>query len=118
MTHNHTGKTCPFCQFPIKHESDIYVCPECIIPHHLECWQENGKCTTFGCRGVQSQNPRSTYRATRQPEAERISLSVSKRTGVIAAIIIVLLILVFGLINILETEQNKEKAARQNTDQQ
>jgi len=49
----HIGKTCPYCQYVIKPGVDIVVCSECGIPHHKECWQENGnKCTTFGCRGT------------------------------------------------------------------
>ncbi len=47
-----TGKTCPFCQFPIKQDSETVLCSSCKIPHHRECWQENGGCTTFGCRGL------------------------------------------------------------------
>ncbi len=47
-----TGKTCPFCQFPIKQGSNSVVCAECCSPHHRECWQENTGCTTYGCRGI------------------------------------------------------------------
>lgn len=46
-----TGKTCPFCQTPIKPDAGHVVCPECHIPHHSECWSSNGGCTTFGCVG-------------------------------------------------------------------
>jgi len=28
------------------------VCAVCCIPHHRECWQENGGCTTFGDQGL------------------------------------------------------------------
>jgi len=43
------GKTCPYCHFPIKHEEAVTVCPSCRMPHHTECWQENGGCTVLGC---------------------------------------------------------------------
>ena len=33
------------------------VCPECGIPHHAECWEENGGCTTFGCRAAPHRGP-------------------------------------------------------------
>ncbi len=46
------GKTCPYCQFPIKQDNEVLQCPACKVPHHLECWEENGRCTTFGCTGV------------------------------------------------------------------
>ncbi len=52
MRQKHIGKTCPFCQFPIKQDSETILCSSCQIPHHRECWLENGGCTTFGCRGL------------------------------------------------------------------
>jgi len=52
LEHTHIGKTCPYCQFPIKQDSQVVVCAECRIPHHRECWQENGGCTTFGHQGL------------------------------------------------------------------
>jgi hypothetical protein len=45
------GKTCPYCQTPIKPGAPAVVCSVCGMPHHAECWQENGRCTTFGCNG-------------------------------------------------------------------
>ena len=46
------GKTCPFCQYPIKPGEMVTVCPACGVPHHAACWIENGSsCTTFGCTG-------------------------------------------------------------------
>ncbi|MHB9108411.1 MAG: RING finger protein [Armatimonadota bacterium] len=51
MTTTHVGKTCPYCQTPIKPNVEIVTCPRCGIPHHRECWEENGRCTTYGCRG-------------------------------------------------------------------
>ena len=49
---NSLGKSCPFCQMPIKPGANIEICPACQIPHHVDCWRENGnKCTTYGCNG-------------------------------------------------------------------
>ena len=46
------GKTCPYCQAPIKPGVNVVLCPVCGMPHHSECWAENGhSCTTFGCQG-------------------------------------------------------------------
>jgi len=50
----HIGKTCPYCQYPIKPAASVKVCPSCGIAHHNECWQQNGGCTTFGCTGQRS----------------------------------------------------------------
>ncbi len=49
MSSEHIGKTCPFCQTPVKPGVAVTVCPSCGMPHHAECWRENGGCTTFGC---------------------------------------------------------------------
>lgn len=45
----HIGKTCPYCQFTIKNKNDYLLCAKCKTPHHIECWKDNGKCTTFAC---------------------------------------------------------------------
>ena len=42
---------CPFCLSAIRPEDDSVVCSACGIPHHRECWEINGDCTTYGCRG-------------------------------------------------------------------
>ncbi len=66
-----TGKTCPFCQFPLKADSDAVVCSSCKVPHHRECWEENSGCTTFGCGGT-------TFR----PETEeRLEISFDEAPG-------------------------------------
>ena len=44
------GKVCPYCRFPIKAGEAVQICPSCGEPHHLDCWQENGGCTVYGCR--------------------------------------------------------------------
>lgn len=49
---SYIGKTCPYCQFPIKKDSEAVKCSACKVPHHQECWEENGGCTTFGCQGI------------------------------------------------------------------
>ncbi len=52
VTDSVIGKTCPYCQTPIKPGAPVFVCSVCGIPHHTECWRENRRCTTFGCTGV------------------------------------------------------------------
>jgi len=31
---------------------DIVACPECRVPYHAECWEENGGCAIYGCAQV------------------------------------------------------------------
>jgi len=45
------GRACPYCRLPISAGQMIVVCPECRVPHHADCWRENGSCTTYGCVG-------------------------------------------------------------------
>ena len=48
------GKTCPYCQVPFKAIAEIVYCPQCKMPHHRDCWNDNGrKCTIFGCSGME-----------------------------------------------------------------
>jgi hypothetical protein len=28
---------------------DYVICTVCEIPHHQDCWEYNGRCSTFGC---------------------------------------------------------------------
>lgn len=45
------GMLCPYCH-TILHEDDQAVsCSACGLAHHLECWNENQGCTTYGCQG-------------------------------------------------------------------
>jgi len=46
---NYIGATCPYCQDLIKPGKEIIVCDRCGTPHHVECWNANGGCTTVGC---------------------------------------------------------------------
>ncbi len=40
---------CPYCQSRIKSDSESVICIACHIPHHKECYDFNGGCTTYGC---------------------------------------------------------------------
>lgn len=46
------NKVCPFCKTTFSATDDIVVCSSCEMPHHKDCWVENGGCTTFGCMGT------------------------------------------------------------------
>ncbi len=45
------GKICPYCRTTIEPGLAVVICPQCGLPHHADCWEENGRCTTFGCQG-------------------------------------------------------------------
>lgn len=48
--HSFKNKICPYCQSKIKDDLDVIVCSLCGAPHHKECYEENGGCTTYGCK--------------------------------------------------------------------
>ncbi len=58
------GKTCPYCQTPIKPGETVVFCSSCSIPHHQECWNEGRGCTTFGCNGNPAAEPSHQYGRT------------------------------------------------------
>lgn len=62
------GKTCPYCQAPIKPNVHVHVCDACGIPHHAECWRDNGGCTTFGCSNASSGSPAPVQPQPVQPQ--------------------------------------------------
>ena len=43
------ARTCPYCLSPFFRSSRAVICRVCGTPHHADCWQENGGCTTYGC---------------------------------------------------------------------
>ena len=71
ISNSHIGKTCPFCQFPIKQDSEAVQCPACKVPHHRECWEQNEGCTSFGCL-------EKTYRETAE---KRLEISFDEPSG-------------------------------------
>jgi beta-lactam-binding protein with PASTA domain len=42
-------KVCPYCQQPVSPGKSAIACPTCGVSHHVQCWQANHGCTTFGC---------------------------------------------------------------------
>jgi hypothetical protein len=56
---------CQVCGEPIT--SDKVICRRCKTPHHQDCWEYYGSCSTYGC-------PESSYLvATPKPKAARRS---------------------------------------------
>ena len=67
----HVGKKCPYCLSQIKPQGQMVVCPECGIPHHPECWEENGGCTTWGCTAAPRRGPQAVvFQVPRGPTGQ------------------------------------------------
>ena len=39
---------CQVCNFPIKKDNRVF-CRRCKTPHHSDCWDFNGQCSTYAC---------------------------------------------------------------------
>jgi hypothetical protein len=68
-TKSEVGKTCPYCRFPIKIGESIVLCDACKTPHHQDCWQENGGCTSYGCARAPGARPQAVATAAGYPPA-------------------------------------------------
>ena len=68
---SYIGKICPYCKTEIREGEAVTVCPDCGIPHHQSCWEENRGCTTFGCAQqhyeAQHTNPTAVCRSCGAP---------------------------------------------------
>lgn len=67
----YVGRTCPYCQFPLKPGDDLRVCGQCGMPHHADCWNENGGCTTYGCPEAPTWRASAADEGFPGPEGER-----------------------------------------------
>ena len=67
---SHIGKTCPYCQTPLKPGVPATICGQCDIPHHTHCWYENGGCTTYGCSGMAAMRIGRTGEAAPEPDLD------------------------------------------------
>jgi hypothetical protein len=46
------ARTCLYCSRRIEPEDIVAMCDVCHVGHHRECWDRNGRCSTFRCAGV------------------------------------------------------------------
>jgi len=50
---------CPYCRMPFDEASPPKIfCTACGMPHHEDCYRENGGCTVFGCTCAPADDPK------------------------------------------------------------
>ena len=84
LDYDFKGKTCPYCQFPIKGRAEVITCPVDHIPHHKECWEENGGCTTYGCHATANSGETSAnsfFSTNNSSEDESLDIELGGRYG-------------------------------------
>jgi hypothetical protein len=83
------GNICPYCQYPIKPEVPVTECSKCGMPHHTECWEQNGGCATFGCCGSDTSQaiaPGTQARMEGNPGTDATGQAVGFGTSLIEAL--------------------------------
>src|SRR5579864_6349508 len=54
-----TEPVCPYCRMPFDEASPPKIfCTACGMPHHEDCYLENGGCTVFGCKRAPADEPK------------------------------------------------------------
>jgi TM2 domain-containing membrane protein YozV len=54
-----SGPVCPYCRMPFDEASPPRIfCTACGMPHHEDCYRENGGCTVFGCKCAPADDPK------------------------------------------------------------
>src|SRR5215813_9509392 len=50
---------CPYCRMAFDEQGPPRIfCTACGMPHHEDCYQENGGCTVFGCPRAPADDPK------------------------------------------------------------
>lgn len=49
---NTSVQICLYCSQPICADDRVAACEKCFTAHHEECWERNGRCSTFRCLGT------------------------------------------------------------------
>ena len=50
---------CPYCRMPFDEAAPPKIfCTACGMPHHEDCYRENGGCTVFGCKCAPADDPK------------------------------------------------------------
>ncbi len=50
---------CPYCRMPFDEASPPKIfCTACGMPHHEDCYLENGGCMVFGCKRAPADDPK------------------------------------------------------------
>jgi TM2 domain/Prokaryotic RING finger family 1 len=72
---------CPYCRGPVEANTEQQkVCEGCGTPHHMDCYEENGGCTVFGCSAAPAEEPELSISRTDLANATRTAAPPTSRT--------------------------------------
>lgn len=66
---------CPYCG--TRDHEPVLRCHTCGVPHHAECWRENGGCTVYACAGRPRPAPGPAATGRWTPRGRRVIASAS-----------------------------------------
>lgn len=71
---------CPYCRMPFEEGEAATMppkifCTACGMPHHEDCYRENGGCTVFGCKCAPADDPKLQVS---QSELSAVSMPVQQ----------------------------------------
>jgi hypothetical protein len=69
-----TGRTCPYCRFPLKEGSPAERCDACGSLHHEDCWTDGGGCAVLGCSQAGAAGAASAPPGGHQPHAGNVTV--------------------------------------------
>jgi hypothetical protein len=96
-TADETGRSCPYCRFPLKEGVEAVRCGTCAAPHHADCWDENGGCAVVACAG----GPRRSEPAEPGAKVSAVGKPPERpkrtRTKVVTAVVAAFLLLGAGV---------------------
>lgn len=75
---------CPYCRMPFDEASPPRIfCTACGMPHHEDCYRENGGCTVFGCKCAPADDPKLQVS---QSDLSAVSMPVQQYAPVAQAV--------------------------------
>src|SRR4051812_13845968 len=86
-----SGRSCPYCRFPLKGGATAVRCDVCSAVHHCECWRDNSGCAILGCSGssrttaVRDAPPQNTAPSTPERPTTRTFPYIAVAALVLAA---------------------------------
>jgi hypothetical protein len=119
-----TPRICPYCRSNIGPSESTVECSACRLVYHSDCWQENGGCSTYGCKGKataqQRKQPAPTPAAPAAPSrgaAPRRPAppvgspagrgSIGRRVAIIVLILVVIAAIIAAVLVVMQSRDGE-----------
>lgn len=100
------SKICNSCGEEITPRHNLVICNGCDKPYHMHCWEQTGRCQTYGCEGKPVYHPASETATGQQPPRQTSSFVRDVPNYLVWAILAtVFCCLPFGIVAIVYASQ-------------